>query len=547
MKNIFYPEKREELQWYKEHIDIRQYLESSGYALDKSRNTRRYQAYFHEERGDKVYVLMDTRYPVPSYYVNQFDRKDKGTLVDFIMSREKKDLEEARLVLKAFSSSHPFPENPAPKVEKGIDEAAEQLRRHQVVMEKILREKSLKEDSYLRSRFLEEDTIRSKVFKGTVLLNQAPDGVFWAFPLWEVEGGKVVGMSLKNREEERMLGRRIGLWISHPTSNSRAAVEQAVLTEHPIDAMSFYQLHKKEMQQVNSVFLSTAGNPSQDQLKAVKEFVLLHKVAKVVLAHDNDKAGATYNKEYQEMILEWNKERKENPIEVKVVHPTFKDWNADIKAGKLLELRQLEQQNIAQPKHLEGLHPLKEELAKGLYEKNYSTLAKKVGELRESFVEKEVGGLKTLFSIREVALINNQQKLLQLLERGKEEQVVPAPEKAKQPQGKGSKSFIGEERVEEAAPTYDRPPAKRNPINLNASDQQLERAYFKTIRNLQLQIKDQPQFRVQYQRLELYKNYPHLNEEEVDVYLVLMHRKGGMQQQIELTKGKGKGLAGLEI
>ena len=204
---------------------------------------------------------MDTRYPVPSYYVNQFDCKDKGTLVDFIMSREHKDLEGARLTLKAFSSTHPFPEKPPLQQEKGTDGAAEQLRRQQVEIEKILREKNLKEDSYLRSRFLEEETIKGKAFKGTVLLNQAPDGTFWAFPLGEVEGNKVVGMSLKNREGERMLGRRTGLWISHPTLNNRAAVEQVVLQEHPIDAMSYCQLHKKDMQQIKSVFLSTAGNP----------------------------------------------------------------------------------------------------------------------------------------------------------------------------------------------------------------------------------------------------------------------------------------------
>ena len=548
MKNILHQNHREELQWYKEQIDIRHYLESTGYVLDRARNTRRYQAYFNEERGDKVYVPADTRYPVPSYYVNQFDRKDKGTLVDFIMSREKKDLEGARLVLKAFSSTRPYPENPVPMVEKGKDEAAEQLRKHQMVIEKIMREKSLKEDSYLRSRFLEEDTIRAKAFKGKVLLNQAPDGTYWAFPMQEVEGGKVVGMSLKNAEGERMLGRRTGLWISHPTRNSRAPVEQAVLTEHPIDAMSYYQLRKKEMQDINCVFLSTAGNPSQDQLKAVKEFVDLHKVPKVVLAHDNDPAGAAYTKEYQQSIKEWNKERKQTSVELRVVLPTFKDFNADIKARKLLELRQLEQQDIAQPQHLAHLHPLEEELVKLLHEKNYSKLSKQevVRKLQESFVVKELDGLKARFSIREVALVNNQAKLLKLLEKGKE--VSLGLEKEKPVEVKGPKSPKGVERVEEVHPTYDRPPAKRiSTIRLDASDQQLERAYFKTIRNLQLQIKDHPQLREQYQRLELYKNYPHLNEEEVDIYLGLMQRQGGMQQQMGITKGKGKGLAGPEV
>ena len=195
------------------------------------------------------------------------------------------------------------------------------------------------------------------------------------------------------------------------------------------------------------------------------------------------------------------------------------------------------------------LHPLKEELAKLLYEKNYTKLSKEVvREMQESCVEKELNGLKARFSTREVALINNQQKLLNLLEKGKREQVSTGPEKEKQPQAKELENSRGAERVGESVPKYDRPPAKRNStINLDASDQQLEKVYFKTIRNLQLQIKDHPQFREQYQRLELYKNYPHLTEKEVDLYLGLKQRKGRMQQQIELTKGKGKGLAGLEV
>ena len=562
MKNNFHPEKREELQWYREHIDIRSYLESIGYAIDKSRNSKRYQAYFHEERGDKIYVPMDTRHPVPSYYVNQFDRKDKGSVVDFIMSREKKSLDEARLVLRAFSGGDFSPvsageSGPEKRAsagqeakEKLAEQLAEQQRKHGLVIEKILREKSLKDESYLRSRFLEEDTIRARAFKGKVLLNTAPDGAYIAFPLQEVAENKVTGISLKNAGGERMLGRRTGLWISHPARNSRAPVEQLVLTESPVDAMSYYQLRKKEVLQTNAVFVSTAGNPGKDQLKSVREFITLHKIPAVVLAHDNDKAGEKYNRDYLQLIREWNRERKENPVEVKVVVPVFKDFNADLKARKVLELRQPELRDLLRPEHGAGLHPLKEEPAKLLYEKNYKKLSEKdvLKELQQSFVEKEIDGRKARFSIRELALINNDKKLLALLDRGEEKSASSALLQESALPYSRPPELTRMKQKKEKQPATDRPPAGREAsLNVDAGDQQLERAYFKTIRNLQLQIKDNPRFREMYQRLELYKKYPHLSEEEVDTYLGLMQRNSAANQlQRSVAKGKGKGLAGAE-
>ena len=471
------------------------------------------------------------------------------------MSREKKSLEEARLVLRAFQPQGIAQAGKEDK-ERLAAEAAEQHRRHQRVIDKILQEKSLKDDCYLRSRFLEADTIRARAFREKVLLNEAPDGTFWAFPLREARRNKVTGMALKNAEGERMLGRRAGLWISYPTKSSREAVEQLVLTEHPIDAMSFYQLRKKEMQEVNTVFASTAGNPGLEQLKAIKELATLQKVPKVLLANDNDKAGAYYNVVYKKLLEELNAERKEPGMEIKEVTPDFKDFNADVRARKWLELRQLEGENRAQSKQQSALHPLKEEVAKLLFEKDYAQLAQKevVEELRQSYVERELEGVKAHFSIREVALINNQPRLLQLLEEASGKQAeVPSPagkpiEREELP-FRPLNSKKEEKEREKASVAIERSPGSNLPAaGQEIRDKQLEKLYYKTIRDLQQKIKGDPAFREEYRRLELYRKYPHLGEEEVDTYLGLMQRRSpGIEQQLEVTKGKGKGLPGVEV
>jgi hypothetical protein len=545
MKNIFQHDKKEELQWLKENIDIRQYLEASGYTLDKSRNTRRYMAYHHEARGDKIYVPLDNRYPVPSYYVNQFDKIDKGTIVDFVMSREKKSLEEARLLLKDF---HPVPAGKENTKEQLRAEGDAQQKRHRYVMDKILKEGALKDYSYLRSRFLEEDTIQARAFRGKVLQNEAPDGRFWVFPLREPGQKGVEGMALKNAEGERVLGKRQGLWISNPDKNIRASVEQVLITESPIDAMSYYQLYKDRKE--NTVFISTAGNPAKEQLKAVKEYIREHNILKVVLGSDNDKAGRQYNKDYRELIGELNREGKGRAVEIKEVVPVFKDFNADIRARKLLELRQLEQQDMSRPRHLEQMQPLKEELEKLLYEKNYRKLGRReiVSELQHSYVLKELEGRNVRFSVREVALINNQPKLLQLLEqKGSEEKIEPVKIKEQRVlQANSATKLQVEEPRENPMLPADKPPLGRaSAVSKDTPDHQLEKAYFKTIDKLQKQISGKEEFSALYQRLDMYRKYPHLNEEEIDTYLGLQQRlSGGLQQQISITKGKGKELDG---
>jgi hypothetical protein len=271
-------------------------------------------------------------------------------------------------------------------------------------------------------------------------------------------------------------------------------------------------------------------------------------VPQVVLASDNDKAGRQYNKDYRELIGELNRERKEIAVEIKEVVPVFKDFNADIRARKLLELRQLEHQDLNRPRHLENMQPLKEELEKLLYEKNYQKLARReiVRELQNSYVLKELDGQSVRFSVREVALINNQQKLLHLLEQKRDEKKIE-PVKVKEQrmlQVNSASAVQVEERKGKAMVAADRPSLRQaSPVSIDTPDQQLEKAYLKTIDKLQKEISGKKEFSGLYQRLEMYRKYPHLNEEEIDTFLGLQQRLGtGMQQQISLTKGKGKEL-----
>ncbi len=149
-------------------------------------------------------------------------------------------------------------------------------------------------------------------------------------------------------------------------------------------------------------------------------------------------------------------------------------------------------------------------------------------------------------------MINNQPRLLQLLEEtsGKQAEVSSPAGKARERQGmpRQEQEKIKEVQREQVSSTIDRFPQERPAAAREISDKQLEKLYYKTIKDLQQQIKGDSAFREEYRRLELYRKYPHLGEEEVDTYLGLMQRRSqGPEQQLEVTKGKGKGLPGVEV
>src|SRR5690606_29996864 len=116
----------------------------------------------------------------------------------------------------------------------------------------------------LEKRLLSSVTRHHPAFKDKVKLNEVSEDKWIVFPL-ENEQGKPTGLSMKGNGKERILGEKSGVWISHPSMPGKE-VDQLVITEHPIDAMSYHQLHGGSRQNQNTVYLATAGNPSHKQM-----------------------------------------------------------------------------------------------------------------------------------------------------------------------------------------------------------------------------------------------------------------------------------------
>ena len=72
------------------------------------------------------------------------------------------------------------------------------------------------------------------------------------------------------------------------------AVNRLVVTESPIDAMSFHQLSPPKAGE-SRMYLSTGGQPSEKQVAYINQLVQRLQPAQVVLGNDNEKNGTRFN------------------------------------------------------------------------------------------------------------------------------------------------------------------------------------------------------------------------------------------------------------
>ena len=561
---------RDELNHYKRHIDIREYLTSVGYVSDKERDTPRYRAFSNEVTQDKVYVPINKAYANPNFYVNQHDSQDKGTVVNFVMTRQQKDLNEARQTLREYLGQGYMP-SPEKRIDSEKNTDAEEVakkKRQDFVVQRITQGESGVNEVYLQKRLLLHDTRNHVAFQEVVKLNEAPDARFVAFPLKD-ELGNVSGLAMKSPTKERFLGNRDGAWVSSPTRSDQA-IDKAIITEDPVDAMSYHQLRGNRSQE-NVVYISPAGNPSVNQLSVIKEHIILIDPKSVVLANDNDLPGKEYDRKYQQTL-------KDIGIPVQVEKSTFKDWNADLFAQQVYRSRLLDRSNphperLADPEKIRAPKEV-EKIIQDRDKKQYPSLSDDPS-LAKYYVKRTVDDKQVEYSLSEVAYINKDRKLGEVLgvdvdtgyvtaqrdkiallsvsaQQGSEKvklerdpvairaRIVDTRDKIQEGRSmaQDTKQYVKKVSAQITQPsisesTHDKSipsvGAQRsvsqqpvNPASTTSQDaeyNQVKQQYNQRIDVLQAELKQQPGTDRALGLLDYYKKYPHLKSTEIDNYL----------------------------
>ena len=254
----------------KKNIDLVQYATSMGYIIDKKKSTTSSIA-LCKDKSDKVIISKKNGIWV---YFSVYDDSDNGTIIDFIKNRTDRSIQEIGMELQKWSGLNlPIPQQNSPFLNEKCykSERIEKLFNHCRIAYK---------NDYLKGRGLSHQVLHSPRFCGRVFQDDFKNAVFPHF-----KEGKICGLELKGKGISLFVrGSEKTLW----RSNHLMEDDRLIITETPIDAMSYAILHPLG----NDFYIATCGGFSQKQVEIVQKFVSEFSwINNIVLATDNDIGG----------------------------------------------------------------------------------------------------------------------------------------------------------------------------------------------------------------------------------------------------------------
>lgn len=260
---------------YKRNIRLAAFAEEVyGFERDVKKSSQRQQVLFHPFWKDKIVVSRDQA-GTHDWYFNPANEYDKGTLIDFIFHREDQDWQLVRERLAGYQPNPSqvfFPPSPPPSLD----------------FEAAFR--PLSDLSYLAERGLNQATLFHPFFQDRIVEERDEKGFhYWSFPLYHFD--HVLGVERRNKRFKGLApGSLKGQACWHSLlPEAFEAVEELLLCESPIDALSYHQLFPVDQ---GRIYLSTSGQAGHGQIAYVLRLMERYPFARLTLGFDRDKAGA---------------------------------------------------------------------------------------------------------------------------------------------------------------------------------------------------------------------------------------------------------------
>jgi hypothetical protein len=291
---------------------------ANGYSCNRSKGMK--WPVLESNAGDRI-IIINPKSSSNQGYFNPQDDRDRGTLINFVGNRLGNIFPQDRSLSREQNiNSVLYQWLNLPFRERLVSSKIMGMSKHGQIVEESLFSpallKPLRDMDYLKSRGIEESTLKSPCFQGKIL--QCRIGNFFniAFPYQETIDGKYVGAEVRNHQFKRHLRgslRTSSVWVS----NIPVRVKRLIICESAIDCLSYFQI-KGEM---DDVYISFGGSITNGQLQTINNLVKqlpLEITFLVIIAVDNDKMGRDYAKKILKAI----------PVAI-VDYPEGKDYNED--------------------------------------------------------------------------------------------------------------------------------------------------------------------------------------------------------------------------
>ena len=309
---------------FRNEISIIELALSVGYKIRK-KDGLKWPVLKDDISGDKI-IIVNPKSISNQGYFNPQDIKDKGTLINFIKNRlgsifpylnGHSEAGNINAVLYNYQNLT-LPEKNLFK--KGVNKLVEEYAEKKFCLPEGLSE--LKDPSYLYFRGIHSETFNNSLFKGKIFnlnLNGYNNIAFAYYNAFD----DTVGFELRNKQFKHVIegtDRSAGIWHSNLTD----ILENIILTESPIDALSYHQLKGKN----NSLYVSFGGSVAEGQLETVKSIISEsseNSELKIISAVDNDEMGRIYTQKFKDAFAG------------KIIEdfPRLNDYNEDLKKGQI--------------------------------------------------------------------------------------------------------------------------------------------------------------------------------------------------------------------
>lgn len=292
---------KNELENFKQNISLVDFAINAGFIYNTKKSCTR-SAFLEAE--DKKIIVSKNEENKHYQFFNVADGKG-GSIIDFY-STYIKDLSFGKIVsaLRDYHKTGGYKYNLKPS-SKDLQEVKREIEfLHQLK----------NPNEYLQSRYINQNTMDE--FNGYVQEDNRGNTVFIHNRFtYEEEKLRIekVGIERKNIDfkghsgEKGLWGKKVGL-----------DCEDFYIFESPMDALAFYQLHKK-----NGSYMATGGNTSKKQLEEIGFLELALKPKNIHLCFDKDEGGETIAKRVEEFF----------PMaadRLKRMKPKHKDFNEDL-------------------------------------------------------------------------------------------------------------------------------------------------------------------------------------------------------------------------
>ena len=301
---------RDEIERFKQEINLVEYAASQGYTLDPKESFR-HSKVLRDSGGDKIIITTDR--DNHGIYFSVRDDRDSGTIIDFVQRRKSLNLGQVRQELRSWIGETRH-QRPVPRILSKPEKSSSD---RQKMLLAFSRTHIPKRHTYLQNeRCISARILSDERFLGAVRQDQRGNVVF---PHYDMKG--LCGYELKNKDFTGFSpGGVKGVWIS---TNMKSA-KTVVMVEAAIDALSHAQLCRTDK---DTAYISVGGQLSRQQEELIRNIMQRahERGSQFIVAPDKDDAGHTLARLLKNLAPRNADIKRSVPIR-------YKDWNEQLKA-----------------------------------------------------------------------------------------------------------------------------------------------------------------------------------------------------------------------